>query len=147
MKIIAFDPGGTTGYAVGILEEKEGILYVKANQYAFTYLDLFDFLTAQEADRIICESFEYRNKARPGLNLISCEMIGIIKLCSDLLNFELKMQTAAVGKGHFTDKKIKDAGCWIPGKPHGMDALRHLLQWYTFGEGYQFNKKGFTHTS
>jgi hypothetical protein len=53
------------------------------------------------------------------------------------------MQTAAKGKGYYTNHHLQAADVYTRGIPHGMDALRHLLQWYTFEAGYQYNKHGF----
>lgn len=143
MKVLSFDPGGTTGFVVGTIDEDAGELSVSADQAVWTHSMLYAQLCMAFPDKIICESFEYRNRARKGLELVSCEYIGVIKLYSQSHNCELIMQTAAYGKGYYTDKHLKDEGLYREGMPHGMDALRHLLHWFTFGPGYKYNKKGF----
>lgn len=143
MKIIAFDPGGTTGYAVGVLEETEGKLYISIGQGKSEHLDLWNQLVAAKPDWLIYEKFDYRNRARAGLELISREYIGIIKLYAAMYEVEIEGQTAAQAMGHFTDSKLKTLGLYQKARPHAMDALRHLLQWYEFGRGFQFNVNGF----
>mgnify|MGYP001203850632 FL=1 len=142
MKVLALDPGVTTGHAVGIIED--GLMTVSADQVKWSHQDLWDALGNINPDVIVCESFEYRNQSRAGLVLYSCELIGLVKLLTEMYrSVELCMQTASVGKGYYSNTLLKKHGVYIAGKPHGMDALRHLLQWYTFGPGYQYNTKGF----
>jgi hypothetical protein len=143
MKILAFDPGITTGYAVGYLDVKACLMTVSADQNKFSHEELHNTLIATNPDIIICETFEYRNRSRAGLVLYSVEMIGIIKLHCEWADIDLIEQTPAQAMGYFTDKKLKEFEVYQPGKPHAMDALRHLLQWYQFGAGYQYNKLGF----
>lgn len=143
MKIVAFDPGGTTGIACGDLDEERGLMKVSAEQEVLNHNGLWNYMWTERPDWIITESFEYRNRARPGLELISCELIGVIELYIQQYKSGYVKQTAAKGKGYFTDKILKRDGLYVPGIPHGMDALRHLLHWYMFGTGFQFNKEGY----
>jgi hypothetical protein len=145
MKILAFDPGITTGYAVGYLDVEKGLLTIGASQEKFSHDVLLQYLIDTKPNLIIYEKFEYRNRARPGLELFSRELIGIIKLYYAYNSFSTTLveQTPAQAMGYFTDKKLKELEIYQPGKPHAMDALRHLLQWYQFGAGYQYNKLGF----
>jgi hypothetical protein len=145
MKIVAFDPGVTTGYAVGHIVD--GTMTVRAGQEVWSHNDLWAQLHLAEPDAIVCESFEYRNRARAGLILYSVELIGIIHLfCSPSYrtpSVALYMQSAAKGKSYYSNTHLQNAGVYERGIPHGMDALRHLLHWYTFGPGFQYNVKGF----
>jgi hypothetical protein len=146
MRIVSFDPGGTTGYTFAQIyglgdPSANTLLKVDPDQSKLTHYELDRLLAINlYPDVIICESFEYRNRARAGLVLVSCELIGVIKLYSQQYNVPLFMQTAAQGKGHFKDEIIKNMGLWIKGKPHAMDSLRHVLQWFTFGSGFQYNR-------
>lgn len=36
---------------------------------------------------------------------------------------------SASDKSAITDDRLKHWGLWVPGKPHAMDALRHLIVW------------------
>lgn len=146
MRIIAFDPGGTTGYSVGELRGPDGVLRFTARQYRFDHMELHKYLVKQDPDWIVCESFEFRNAVKKGTELISCEYIGVIKLYCQEWQIPLSLQTAStVGaggkKGYFSNQKLKDLKFYLPAKLHAMDSLRHLLYWYEFGKGFQFNKK------
>jgi hypothetical protein len=144
MKIIALDPGVTTGVAIGNIDDK-GLMSVDAFQKNYQHIELFSTLQLEFPEHVICESFEYRNTSRSGVNLYPVELIGVVHLFIQgcISPVGLYMQNAATGKGFYSDNKLKEAGVYQRGVPHGMDALRHLLQWYTFGAGYQYNKKGF----
>jgi len=139
MKVIALDPGVITGYTIGVLQDN--VLTLRPGQTRFTHKMLFNQLAFMNPDVIVCESFEYRNRARAGLELISCEYIGVVKLYSAQTKCELKMQTASTGKGHFSDSIIKSMNLWMRGQPHAMDSVRHLLQWFDFGSGFQYQDK------
>jgi hypothetical protein len=135
-KFIALDPGITTGYSLAVRTEE--VLYISCDEAKFSHRNLWDFLNEIDPYAVICESFEYRNNNhRDNLELYSCELIGVAKLFCEPV-----MQNAAKGKGHYNDTKLKKMGLYVPGKGHGRDAMRHLLQWFTFGSGYQYNQKG-----
>lgn len=136
IKVVALDPGVTTGFALGLITNDK--FWVGYDQEKLSHRNLFQLLAEIDAPYVICESFEFRQKAREGLELFSCELIGVVKLF-DATN--LCMQTAAQGKGHYNDIKLKKMDLYVPGKDHGRDALRHLLHWFTFSNGFQFNKK------
>jgi hypothetical protein len=144
MKIIAFDPGVTTGFAQGILDN--GLLQVGAGQAQWNHQMLWQQLQVARPDIVICESFEFRQQSRAGLILYSVELIGIIHLyCGHdtLRPVELVMQTAAKGKGYYNNTVLQKNNVYARGIPHGMDAMRHLLHWYTFGAGFKYNTAGF----
>jgi hypothetical protein len=145
VKVVAFDPGVTTGYAIGHIDE--GVMYVRAGQEVWSHGELWKQLHLAEPNAIIAESFEFRQGSRKGLVLFSCELIGVLHLfCSPSYrtpSVPLYMQTAAKGKGYYTNQHLQAADVYTRGIPHGMDALRHLLHWFTFGAGYQYNKHGF----
>ena len=136
IKFVALDPGITTGYSLAILDGF--VLYVSCDQDKFTHRNLWDFLSEIDPSHVVCESFEYRNTLhRDNLELYSLEMIGVVRLfCAP------DMQNAAKGKGFYSDEKLRKMGVYVPGRPHGRDAMRHLLHWFTFGPGYKFNKQG-----
>jgi hypothetical protein len=50
------------------------------------------------------------------------------------------MQTPSTGKSFYSNEQLKEKGVYKRGIPHGMDATRHLLHWFTFGAGFQYVK-------
>lgn len=138
-----FDPGVTTGHAVATVDAPGKPIKIRSGQTRFDHIMLFQQLELLRPQFVVCEGFEYRNRKRTGLILYPVELIGVIHLWAQLSKTPLYMQKAMEGKSYYSDKMIKDAKLWLPGKPHAMDAVRHLLHWFTFGYGYQFNTNGF----
>lgn len=145
LKALAFDPGITTGIATGMIDGRAGYMEVGSTQEKYEVDELWEFLCKQVPDFIIYETFEFRNRAREGLELFSRELIGIIRMYSRrYLPKHTYDQSAYQGKGgYFTNKMLKEYNVYKPGMDHAMDATRHLCQWYTFGPGYAYNTKGF----
>ena len=140
-KVVSLDPGRTTGHAVG--ELWDGMMTVRAGQTEFDHIMLYNQLQLLSPDIIICEEFEFRNRSRKGLDLYPRELLGVCELYTQQHKIPLFRQKAMVGKGFYTDGKLKEDGLYVRGKPHAMDALRHLLHWFTFGYGFQFNTSGY----
>lgn len=132
-RIVALDPGGTTGWASYTEYEDPAVMKFDWGQIGPEehHLKLHNFLGLQQTDefKIVCESFEFRQgKQRANINLISKEYIGIAKLfAAERLRSPVVFQTAGAAKGFVTDPKLKIMGLWVPGKQHARDALRHLL--------------------
>lgn len=140
MKVIALDPGGTTGWCTYENQEivnPDGETEVYDERWVHGHLgpeehhgQLYDFLGMQHSQQetyVVCESFEFRQKARTGLVLVSLEYIGVTKLFVRERRLQLKMQTAAMGKGFVTDEKLRKMGLYQPGWKHANDATRHLV--------------------
>lgn len=140
MNVIAIDPGVMTGYARGVISE--GHLYYFPFQMVDDVDDMWRRLVEVNPRHIIIEDFEFRQgKQRTGLNLFPVQLIGVARLYSLMGNIQcaLHIQKASFGKQYYTDNVLKAQDLYKRGIPHAMDASRHLLQWFTFGAGYQFN--------
>lgn len=145
--VLAFDPGVTTGIALG--RWSDGLLTIASRQSKLSHGQFYDELKDEAPLYIVCEDFSYRNKSKAGLVLYSVELIGIARLYEEqgYSGTRLFMQPPMKGKEgstHYDDKKLKDLGLYQALRGgHANDAVRHLLQWYSFKFGYQFNKRGF----
>lgn len=154
-RILALDPGGTTGWATYTAEKmvnpEGGVEYYKERfdcgqigpQEHHYKLDRFLGLQHTQEFTVVCESFEFRqhDNHRQNVELISREYIGVVKQWHQALapegyddsGVKLVFQTAALAKGFIPDKgpqankKIREAGLWYPNSVHAMDATRHLL--------------------
>lgn len=144
-RIVALDPGGTTGWAMW----EEGPLTLQSHSTSDRFncgqigpdehhKQLWDFLgTMQTHDfTIVCESFEFRQgKQRHNINLMSKEYIGVAKLfAAERMDTPVVFQTAALGKGFVSDAKLKAMGLYHPGHKHAMDAIRHLVYYMVIKE-------------
>lgn len=138
---VAFDPGLTTGAAVGTLTD--GRMYVRASQHKFDHLMLWQQLELLKPDYVISEDFEFRRNSKEGLILYPLELIGVMEIWTALNRKSFTRQKASQGKSYYNNDVLTRDGLYIRGKPHAMDATRHLLHWFTFGFGYQFNASGY----
>ena len=155
IKVIALDPGGTTGWAKGLI--REGKMGVMSGQDEWNHLALYEELKHTFPNIIICERFDYRKggKKQEGVELISREYIGVVQLYVQqqqsrfrpghpyYVDIYMQMPQEALGGFYKSPMKLKEAGVYKPGKPHANDAMRHLLQWWDFKEGFQYNENGF----
>lgn len=148
MKVLALDPGRTTGYSVGIIKPDTEFEFI-SKQTKFTHQELYYMMEIESPDCIVCESFDFRNGVRTGTDLISAELIGLVHLYCSVYEKRLDFQSASThgagGKhGRFNNVNLKRMGIYVPARPHAMDSLRVLLYWYEHGKGFQFNnRKGF----
>lgn len=131
MRIIALDPGGTTGYAT--FEVRDELIRWSSGQLGpqFHHAALEGTFEAFQPDVIVSESFEYRNRSRPGLELVSCEYIGVAHLWCAVNGVPLVLQTAAMGKVTNTTfvkkENLVKLDLYRPNMKHAMDAYGHLL--------------------
>jgi hypothetical protein len=144
VRIISIDPGRMTGYCYARIVEQN--LGATLEFFPFQSMDDVDDLWRRLHEfapaYIVCEDFEFRGNARTGLDLFPQQLIGIARLyelTESTGKTVLKLQNAAQGKQYYSDPILKSNKLYKRGIGHGMDATRHLLQWATFGPGYQFD--------
>lgn len=142
LKILAIDPGGTTGYAVGFYKDSHLDLIVleeKMSPGKFMYLLQSVHLHDPDPLHLIYEDFQYRNYARMGLDLTPVKLIGVMELfLEQTVSVTGYKQSPSSGKSFYQDDKLKMLGAYAVGRQHGRDATRHLLQWANFGMGGQW---------
>ena len=144
IRVIAFDPGVTTGFACGLIDTETGEMEVTADQEILQVDDMFKLLDSIKPDHVVFETFEFRrNQKRDKLVLFSKELIGVIELWCRLNSVLAYRQSPAAAKAYFTDTTLRDDNVYRKGMPHANDAMRHLLRWYTFGPGFKYNKEGY----
>ena len=135
MRVLAFDPGGTTGVA----------LYTENQLQAWQVTELYevyDILREWRPDEVVFERFVYQRRDK--VDLTPVEVIGVIKLFCDQGHRSHDMdwhiedphaQTPSQAKNLWTDSKLKKLGLWQPGKPHAMDAVRHMMYFLVVTKG------------
>lgn len=161
---LAFDPGGTTGWASA--EYRDTInpltafnqIKVESGQLGaghVHHLELWEFLLRNftpSFTNIVCESFEFRQhlgteededgrmvaKTKRKVELISRDYIGIITLFCEMHDVPLTMNTASTGKTFVTPEKLEILGLWTPGQTHANDAKRHLIRYLTINKRMNF---------
>lgn len=146
MKILAIDPGVTTGYCLAEIRNVNQSTKILIDLHPSQMVDdvdgVWDKLDEIKPRYIVCEDFEFRQKSRAGLVLFSVQVIGVVRLYEIKAEHQIAvyLQKASQGKGYYTDKMLRDVGLYKRGIPHGTDALRHLCHWLTFGAGSQFTQ-------
>lgn len=137
--MLALDPGGTTGYCHAEWNGEE--LTLMPGQRKFTSAELFAYLhdSWQKNFHLIYERFDYRNRARAGLDLTPARLIGVIELFIETERLSHYPQTASEAMGFWTDERLRQYQIYQKGIQHGRDAMRHLLHWWQFKAGYQFH--------
>ena len=117
----------------------EDIILLSCGEHRMNHREFWNVLHNVAPNVIVCESFEYRSRARDNVELFSRELIGVVNLYDQMHEeVRLVMQTAAQGKAYFTNDKLKQMELYKVGKEHGRDAMRHFLQWLMFGQGFQY---------
>ncbi|HKU51683.1 MAG TPA: hypothetical protein VJQ25_04395 [Nitrospira sp.] len=142
LAVLSLDPGVTTGICLGRYSDNTLVLTPCQEQLSLLglheYLDMFKRANEQwHTLHIVYEDFSYRNQARRGLDLTPVKLIGVIEMHKEMFEpfISYTKQSAAAGKGFYSDEKLKDLGVYVAGLQHGRDATRHLLQWANFGAG------------
>jgi len=137
MKIIAVDPGGTTGIAEYDTVTEDLLQFqIGPDEH---HLELYRYLWAAQPDILICERFNYQRRELDkgvSLVLISREYIGVCKLyiraTAEARENETSwaMQQPAAMR-LFTDRQLKRIGVYRPAMVHANDATRHLFYYMT----------------
>jgi hypothetical protein len=82
------------------------------------------------------ETFDFRHEEQPRdkIDYIAREVIGATRAWALEWTYAATLRmNAGTGKGFWNDDKLQRIGVYVPGQPHAMDALRHLLRYMTFG--------------
>lgn len=143
-KVIAFDPGGTTGYVIHKVRPKNSQTHGGGYHYTDSWvggqlgpeehhIDLWKLLTSESPDIVVCEAFNYQIRRNqqvdmPGVVLMSRNYIGIIELYCKLRQKPLFMQQPSIiGLKWLNDSALKTLKIYTPGQQHKNDAARHLV--------------------
>lgn len=140
MRILALDPGGSTGWTTYDDESGADDLWRHGVFTGQHHLALWEFLNETQWDVVIYERFQYqRRELDKGVSLVldSVQYIGVTELwharvvdAYEYYKPTLVCQTPAQAKNLWTDDKLKKVGLWTT-SPHSRDATRHLLYYLT----------------
>lgn len=125
--ILAFDPGGTTGWALGEFSDTDPLIFHGGGQLidgveGFVEF-MFDIHEVTQELIIVSESFQLRPSVRnPDVTPLRIEGALTAILGPGVVQYQQPALKATVG-----DSKLKEHGFWIPGQRHQMDARIHAL--------------------
>ena len=138
MKIIALDPGGTTGAVVftidqilhGFIKEHFRNLHIGNNEEH--HKALWTFLVREHPDKIICETFD--NRGNEFAKIMSREYIGVVKLYSALFGVPVVWQTPSKKEWAKDEILMAMTLLRLPTSKwkHTNDAMRHMVYWIVF---------------
>jgi len=126
---MAIDPGVTCGFAsTGPMMSD-----LKVFQKKFIMHDDFiEVINEFYPDILVIEKFVMTHRDKTDFTAI--EYIGLGRWFAQRRKIPFVLQTPGLGKGYFTNDKLKRLGVYVPGKPHAMDATRHLYQFMILNE-------------
>lgn len=142
-KLLSLDPGVTTGYCLARMNGDTCELAY--NEAQLSPGDMLLTLQDIEPMAIVYEDFSFRNRRtnRDKVVLFSLQIIGVCEAYATLHpECHVKKQTPAQGKGHYNDDALRRLNLYQRGTVHGRDAARHMLQYMTFGAGWQLFPNG-----
>jgi hypothetical protein len=134
--ILALDPGKTVGWAR--FEKPNNRDGYKSGEVSsdrlWVLLESIKLKAPLKELVLIVEQFTLRRL--PKIDLSAVEAIGVIKEWCRQNNYtQVRWQTPAQAKHFWTDSRLKKFKVYRPGKPHAMDAMRHLMYFMHFKMG------------
>lgn len=135
-RVLAFDPGMTTGYAV--IEDNHvmhwGELATPSVAQAVPNFDLT--IKSYLSEIIVCEEYRiyhHKTKHHGGSDLFTARVIGCIETLAHQHGLDVIFQSAHVAKQFVTDERLKEWHYWVRGQRHSRDAIRHACYYRIFG--------------
>ncbi len=145
-RILAFDPGHTTGFAVF---EDQKILdcgEIDTTDMENAVLNVTDIFEPWKPDVVVIEDYriyKWRAKHHVGSPMLTTRVIGCIETIAIQRGiYKIYKQPAHIAKGFCTDPKLKDWGFFLKGKKHANDAIRHGAYYLLFGPIQSKDRKG-----
>lgn len=129
MRILAVDPGGTTGFVhYERADDSESFIPHQMddrNEFMWSVDESFAGLNV-----VVCEDFRITGQtAKKSPQADALKIIGALDYLCFKHEVQFVLQTPADAKRFATDSRLKKAGMWTPGRKHANDAARHLFLW------------------
>lgn len=138
LRVLSFDPGETTGWALLDKGELVECGQTLMDQFSFSQCDDLDTLIVDSgADVVVYESYRvYGWKAddHKWSEVHTAQVIGAIRQICVMNRIPYVKQTAQHAKNFCTDDKLKLWKLWQKGQRHARDAIRHASYFYIFGK-------------
>lgn len=149
MRIMAFDPGSSTGVAT-IRADRVPLSDGKWEFDSFQLTgehhdDLWRLLENMNPDVVVSERFNHRFVGSAVLD--SVEYIGVLRLWCQRNERTLFEQSPASAKNLFTDSKVKTLEMYKPGSVHANDATRHILYYLSISHGDKYFIRKLNHNN
>ena len=137
-RILALDPGETTGYAVfdGVFFDRLG--QINTGHVDTSVIPLRKLLQDINPNIVVVEEYRvyaWRVKQHSWSILHTPRLIGCIETICEIHRKPIAMQGAGIVKQFVTDDKLKNWGFYIKGQSHARDATRHACYFIIFNKG------------
>jgi hypothetical protein len=139
-RYLSVDPGPTTGFCQIDESSTAPRLTITSLNFELNlkhpHRSLYEHLTLRNPEIVICERFQFRPNQK-GVDIRAGEYFGVVQLwCQDNAVPIVIQNSSVVGRTAFwsdTNNRVKQLRLYSSkAAPHGMDALRHFLYYYTF---------------
>jgi len=131
--LLAFDPGGTTGWALATFNPETGEIADDTKRWGeldkqghHTQLWSLLRLTLDDHPHLMVVTEDYTPEFARAQNYIALEYIGVMEAFCKLNKVSFERQSRNI-KPFWTLKKMRAVRFWPPGKKHAQDAARHWL--------------------
>lgn len=129
-RLLAVDPGGTSGWAESTLQNPAADLtygqYTPSEMAA--RLRLFCAQSSFEERVLLMERFTITVKTGKNTQQTDAlELIGLGRYLAEWHGVEFELQSPGDAKGFATNPQLKKWGVWVPVQDHARDAVRHLV--------------------
>lgn len=142
-KILALDPGVTTGIAVFDVFNLTYVGQYRTEEIGEAAYYIEDQIHHYEPHAIVIEDYRvyrWKQKQHAWSDLYTPRLIGAIEWLAYDENVPLIKQPAHIAKGFCTDAKLKEWDMWETGMRHGRDAIRHGAYYILFGDREEWSK-------
>ena len=134
-RVLAIDPGETTGYALFDGVDLDRLGQVSTGHVDTSVIPLRKLFENVEPDIVVVEEYRvyaWRAKQHSWSSLHTPRLIGCIETLCEIHRKPIAMQGAGIVKQFVTNDKLKDWGFYIKGQPHARDATRHACYFIIF---------------
>ena len=143
MKVVAIDPGETTGYAVVEWDTSSAKIPLKAPKNSFKvstgelegYSNIKALISKENPDKVIYEGFKlypWKAKNKIWSNFPTVEVIGVIKYLMETYFPDIELvEQLPKDKKFYDNPKLKKLGIYDDRSAHERDGLRHAFYYLT----------------
>lgn len=137
MRVLSFDPGGTTGWCVMDKQDDKKMPGLLVERGGFPgWDDVEELIIKFKPDVVTFEVFRlyaYKAQSKSWDTFLVVEVIGVIKFLCRKMGIEIVEQTPSQGKQFFNTDKLKALGLY-QSITHLNDATGHALYYLKFGK-------------
>lgn len=133
-RILALDPGETTGWATFEGQAMVNSGQIKGPTLFDCYRQIRALIDLTDPHDLVMENYKiyaWKAKDHSWSELFTPKLIGAIECLMAERDCVVKMQMAQQAKGFCTDDRLKLFGFWPDGK-HARDAVRHAVYYLLF---------------